>query len=321
MLTTTGYYDGGQISALYYLTQHYLHNPGAQPYLVIGPYDHIRGQRGTTSSLGDEFNELDGYTIDPVAHIDLGELRYQWFDFVLKGAPKPKLLADRINYEVMGANQWKHARSIDAMSNRRLTFHLSSDKAEGGLYRLSTSAGAGGAPVILKVDMTDRSDITRMFSNGIVQKTFDTWNSVAFVSEPFTDAPELSGFFSGRLDVVTNKRDFDFNVSLYELTPAGEYISLSNYMARASYVHDRSNRRLLTPGEPQHLDFTSGRMTSRKFQAGSRLIVEISIIRQPGAQINYGTGRDVSDETIADAGDPLTVQWLSSRIDVPVWRR
>jgi hypothetical protein len=35
-------------------------------------------------------------------------------------------------------------------------------------------------------------------------------------------------------------------------------------------------------------------------------------------QINYGTGKDVSDETIADAGKPLTIQWLGdSFIDIP----
>jgi putative CocE/NonD family hydrolase len=321
VLTTTGYYDGGQIGALYYLTQHYKYNPDAQHYLVIGPYDHVRGQRGTTSSLGDEFDVLNGYRIDSVAHIDIGELRYQWFDYIFKGAAKPALLKDRINYEVMGANEWKHAPSIAAMGNECLNLHLSSAPSPGGLYSLSADAHPDAVPVTQTLDLADRSDIDRMFSNGIVQKRFDTWNSVAFVSDPMARPTELSGLFSGGLDFVTNKRDFDFNISLYELTPAGEYVALSYYMARASYVRDPSVRHLLVPGALQHLDFTSGRMTDRKFQVGSRLIVQISIIKQPGAQINYGTGKDVSDETIADAGTPITIRWLGkSVINVPVWR-
>jgi uncharacterized protein len=57
---------------------------------------------------------------------------------------------------------------------------------------------------------------------------------------------------------------------------------------------------------------------SRKFQKGSRLIVLLEAIKTPVAQINYGTGKDVSDETIADAGAPLTIKWLSdSFIDIP----
>ena len=30
-----------------------------------------------------------GYEIDPVAQIDSVELTYQWFDHVMRGAPKP----------------------------------------------------------------------------------------------------------------------------------------------------------------------------------------------------------------------------------------
>ena len=42
---------------------------------------------------------------------------------------------------------------------------------------------------------------------------------------------------------------------------------------------------------------------------------------EPGRQINYGTGKDVSDETKADAGEPLTIEWLGgSFVEMPVGR-
>ncbi len=31
-------------------------------------------------------------------------------------------------------------------------------------------------------------------------------------------------------------------------------------------------------------------------------------------QVNHGTGRDVSDETVADAGEPLRVDWHSDSV-------
>ena len=47
----------------------------------------------------------------------------------------------------------------------------------------------------------------------------------------------------------------------------------------------------------------------------------LGILKQPNMQINYGTGRDVSDETIADAKEPLRIRWLTdSFIEVPVRR-
>jgi hypothetical protein len=63
------------------------------------------------------------------------------------------------------------------------------------------------------------------------------------------------------------------------------------------------------------------RLTSRKLQAGSRLVVVLSINKQPDLQITYGTGKDVSDESIQDAKVPLRIQWYGdSYVDIPVWR-
>jgi len=51
----------------------------------------------------------------------------------------------------------------------------------------------------------------------------------------------------------------------------------------------------------------------------SRLVVVLSVIKDPGRQINYGTGKDVSNENIADAKEPLQIQWFGeSYIIFPV---
>jgi hypothetical protein len=64
---------------------------------------------------------------------------------------------------------------------------------------------------------------------------------------------------------------------------------------------------------------TARRTTSRLLAAGDRLAVVLAVIKQPGEEINYGSGRPVEDETIEDAKTPLRVQWWGdSWIDVPV---
>ena len=45
---------------------------------------------------------------------------------------------------------------------------------------------------------------------------------------------------------------------------------------------------------------------------GSRLVVLLDVDKNSFAQVNYGTGKDVSDEAIQDAGKPLTVHWHSN---------
>ncbi|UHQ24875.1 CocE/NonD family hydrolase [Lysobacter sp. 5GHs7-4] len=317
VLTTTGYYDGAQIGALYYVNQHYRYRPQAEHYLVIGPYNHVSGQRGTVAT-GDM---LRGYRLDPQAQIDLGVLRYQWFDYVFKGAPKPALLADRINYQVMGADVWKHAPSLAAMGERRQRFHFGPATAD-GRYRFLAQSPGSEAFVTQTLDLRDRSDADRIVpGGGIVDRVIDTADSLTFVSEPFAQAEEFSGLFSGKLDLAVNKRDFDFNIGLYELTPQGDYFELSRYQSRASYVADVSHRQLLQPDSRTTLSFDAGRATSRRMQAGSRLVAVLSVLRNPQQEINYGSGKPVATETVADAGAPVQVQWYGdSYLEIPLSR-
>jgi hypothetical protein len=54
-------------------------------------------------------------------------------------------------------------------------------------------------------------------------------------------------------------------------------------------------------------------------QPGSRLVMVLGINKRPDREINYGTGGDVSEESIADGKIPLKVRWFSdSYIDIPV---
>lgn len=52
-----------------------------------------------------------------------------------------------------------------------------------------------------------------------------------------------------------------------------------------------------------------------------RLVMVLSVVKNPLQQINYGSGEDVSDESMADAAEPLGIRWLaSSYVEWPVWR-
>src|SRR5581483_1517834 len=109
-LTVSGYYADAQAGALYYFGEHLRARAKAEHTLVLGPY-------ADTADPGVPPPTLRGYTLDAAALTDLRALRWQWFDHVFKGAAKPALLADRVNYEVMGANHWRHAASLQAMAN------------------------------------------------------------------------------------------------------------------------------------------------------------------------------------------------------------
>ena len=315
VLTITGYYAGSEPGALYYFSQHHRFNPHADHTLLIGPYDDTAMQRGPSAML-------QSYEVDSAALVDLRELMYQWFDFVLKGSAAPPLLKDRVNYEVMGANAWRHAASLEAMGNASLRFYLDGT-GSGDKHRLTERKAAH--PVLWRqiVKLTDRRDDAWMAPADFTSRNLATHNSVMFVSEPLSKPAELSGLFSGQLAFTVNKMDVDLNVTLYEQLPSGDYIYLFNpsYEFRASYVRDRVHRHLLKSGEREQLAFKSERMTSRQLQSGSRLVMILGVNKRPDREINYGTGNDVSEETIADGRIPLKIQWYGdSYIDIPIRR-
>lgn len=313
VLTVTGYFDDGQQSALRYLKQHLAQRPDAEHVLLIGPWDHGGSQAARKPPAH------NGYAIDPVAMIDTPEITFQWMDHVFGGAPKPAILRDRVNYQVMGANAWKHAPSIDAMSRERKTLYLSATRT-GEHHTLSEEPDATPSTLTQVVDFADRTtSLGDTYPDPVIGKTLGASSGLVFESAPFDAAVEVSGLFSGELHVTTNRRDLDFAVTLYERLPTGELFQLSYIIGRASHADDLTTRRLLTPGRKAVIRFDRTRMTSRQLQPGSRLVAAISVNKNAYAQVNHGTGKDVSDESIADAGAPMRVQWhTDSRIHVPI---
>ncbi len=302
VLHIAGYY-GAEAGALYYHHEHLRNRPQADTTLLLGPWDARSIRLGTAATLR-------GYTLDPVARVDLPELRYQWLDHVFKGAKKPALLQARVNYQVMGADQWRHVPMLDAPDRPRLRLYLDTRRRDGP-HRLLSSPSEGGGKAQLSVDLADRSDAHIPWPDALRTTQLPTRNSIRFVSDPLPQDTEISGSLRGEFDITPSRQDVDLNVSLYEQTASGDYLLLfAPYDFRASYAGHRINRRLLRAGVRQSLAFTAERMTARKLAAGSRLVLVVGLNKRPDRQINYGSGKDVNSESIAeDAARPVRVRW------------
>lgn len=287
VLQTAGYYSGGPGAATYYFLQHSRYRSDAQHYLVLGPWDHGEAQHGTLRLNGTHVNDIDGYPLDEAAKVDLEELRYEWFDHVLKDKPRPAILADKVNYEVTGANAWKHAPSLDAMGQSHLRMRLGRDQT-------------------VVVNYADRSDVDRKVPGGkYLDKAIDTYNGIVLESPVLAEPTEISGLFKGHLDFRTNKQSLDCEVDLYALSKSGDYFALAPWWGRVGGTS---------------VDFESMRVMSHLLKPGDRVVAVLRVLKDLGRQINYGSARDVSDQSLAqDAGDPLRVTWLaSSHLDLPI---
>ncbi|AQX13746.1 hydrolase [Elizabethkingia meningoseptica] len=309
ILTTTGYFDDDQLGAMFYYKNHLKYNPGADHYMIIGPYDHSGSQGYITS-------DVVGMKIDPAAEIDLNTICFEWFDYILKGKNKPDFLKGKINYEVIGSNVWKSANGMEAFDNTKVKYFLN----EG--LKLSTNKSDQLQFSPLSVDLKDRSDADKYLTGNtdvVMAAIADKNNGLLFTTDVFEKPMELTGSFSGNLSFSINKKDCDLSLDLYEVLPSGKYFLLSSYLGRASYAKDKSNRQLLTPGKKEIIPVNNTPFISKRIGKGSRLLLKVGIKKNPNWQVNYGTGKDVSTETIKDAAIPMEIKWYNdSYVELPL---
>lgn len=313
ILTITGYFDNAQLGSMYYLKELNKYNKLNNHYLLIGPYNHEGG-------LGTPSNELNGYKIDSVANINIKDLVFKWFDFILKDSTRPTLIKDRINYEVMGTNTWKHTSSLSTMNNDTLSFYFS-NISSGKYFKLFTHKPTKKEFIKQEVNFLTRNDTSDFNDEAVLTKIPEPGEYISFISDPFENPISINSSFFGEVKTIINKKDYDLNIRLYELLPDGTYFNLSHFLGRASYAKDRSKRQLLTPGKEETIPYSNSFFTSKLLRKGSRLVVLVGVNKNKYWQVNYGTGKDVSDETIQDGKTPLEIKWMNdSYIKIPVWR-
>lgn len=315
ILAFDGYYNDSQNSSLYYLRELQKYSPKTPFYLIIGPYGHFGTQVGGEPILYD-------YKVDPTALFDIKKITYQWFDYILKNRSKPAVLKDKINYEVMGANEWKSAPSLEKMSNAFLKLYLTDDKS-GRFYTASPKKPNKKEYLSQNVDFANRevSNNGDYYPDPIIKKELDTTSGFLFITEPLKESVLINGSFLGEIRASINKKDMDFGVTLYEVLPNGDYFHLSYYIGRASYAKDNTIRKLLQPNSIETIPFSNTHLVSKKLDKGSRLLIVLDINKNAFSQLNYGTGKDVSEETILDAKEPLQIKWYNdSFVKIPILR-
>jgi uncharacterized protein len=315
ILSMTGYYTPGEAGTLFYFLQHYEHDPQADQILLVGPYDRTEMRAGRAQ------DSVRGLATDPAAVIDLRTLELQWFAYLFLNDAKPALLANRVNFEVMGANTWQHAEALDRLAKDRVRLYLAADPHGGSGLLTPREPASRAAAFHLRVNLAGRHDEGEPASPSLMSGSVPVENGVAFVSGPLPGGLEIAGRFGGRLHLRTNKRDVDLTVSLYELLPEGSYLHLfaPAEQFRASYLPDPARRRLLARGRAEWLTFTSARITAVRVESGARLVMVLRVSKHPDREINYGSGGAVSGESIAAGRVPVRLDLLrGSYLDLPI---
>lgn len=305
ILTITGHYDDDQYGAMHYYRSHMEHGSAEareRHFLLVGPWDHA-GTRTPNREVG-------GLTFGPASLLDLNALHKAWYDWTLKGGPRPEFLKDRIAYYVVPSDEWKYANRLESIAKEMRTLYLDSDGSASDAFRagsLSAARPATARPDRYAYDPTDTRPATieedeirsPLTDQRYVLNTFG--NGVIYTSEPFAAPAEITGHVRFSAWISIDVPDTDFRVSLYEVLADGTSVFLAEDVKRARHRESLEREALVTPGAVLRYDFDQFPFFSRRVAAGSRLRLFLRCPNSIYVQKNWNAGGVVADESRADA--------------------
>lgn len=304
VLTITGSYDADQQGALAYYRQHVSHaTPEARDrhYLVIGPWDH-QGTRTPSAEFG-------GLKLSEASLVDLPKLHVDWYRWTMQDGPKPEFLRALVAYYVIGAERWRYASSLQAITATRRPYFLQSDGSASDVFAsgtMSASGSARGQPDRYLYDPRDIGsdrDSSPVWDYLLDQRTIyqSAGKQLVYHTAPFDADTELSGFFKLDAWLSIDQPDTDFGVSVYEIAQDGSSMLLTSDQIRARYRENERAPKLVRTTEPLLYTFDRFTFISRQIRKGSRLRLVIAPINSMYSEKNYNSGKSVSSESVQDA--------------------
>jgi len=312
ILTITGAYDGDQPGALAFYRRHLHWAAGSareKHYLVIGPWDHA----GTATPA----REVGGLTFGAASLVDIEKLHRDWYDWTLKGGPKPDFLKKRVAYYVAGpgAETWKYADTLEEVERERRTFYLGStagranDVFASGRLTTEPHASAPDRYVYDPLDVrpaereSQENDTPLTDQRFVLAFTGDGKEGTGLVyhTDPFPEATEIAGQVKLSLWLSLDVPDTDVLVGLFEIRPDGSSVLLASDMLRARYRQSLETQKPAEPGKVERYDFDGFAWLARRVGKGSRLRLAVTSLNSMFWEKNYNSGGDVAAESARDA--------------------
>lgn len=300
VLTITGYYDGDQLGAFYYYNQHHRYASAkatSQHYLLIGPYDHGGSQWQPGPVQG-------GLDIEKEAQIPIYKYVIWWYDWVLKGKPRPAFLQDKVNYFVTGTGQWKSTSSLKKLTKDTLSLYLSPQAVPNpkrkAVYLLDNQKPVKTQRIVYTHDIAKVIDSAFLFARPV---PFDdslylssAYNMV-FESRPLEKDIILTGKLTAQLYLSLNVPDADFQFTVYEVDATGKNYMIASAPLRSRYRKSGDKPLLMKPGEVALHNFEEVFLYIKQVKKGHKLRFVFESINSPVFEKNYGFGGVVSKET------------------------
>ena len=293
-------------------------------FIIVSPSSHCQSERMAPGQMiGDQAAG------DPrFGHWDIYR---KWFDHWLRGVDNGVTAMPKIQYYLLGKNEWRAANAWPLPGTERVAYYLGSAghaNTHDGDGTLSTTAPASQPPDRYRYDPAD--PVPSLGVNdywGGKPITDQRWVSarrdvLVYTSAPLTQGFEMTGDIEVVLYVSSSAKDTDFAVKLVDVYPNGEALNIRENIKRARFRNGRDRPpELMKPEGVYEVTIRLGAY-SNYFAPGHRLRLQVSSSSFPRWDRNLNTGGNNYDEVtwvVADNTVHHSGKYLS-RLILPVIR-
>ena len=271
-------------------------------YLVIAPTLHCRYTRATENTVVGERSVGD-------ARLNYDDQITAWFDLWLKGEQNDfKEKTPRVQYYLMGINEWKSSESWPPAKAEMTTFYLNSDGNANTLHGdgvLSSSKAKKNNPDGFVYDPMNPVESyggnVCCTGNAVKGGAFDQRGMemrddiLVYTTDALEEGVEVSGFINTTLYVSSDAKDTDFTVKLIDVYPDGTAYNLDETIQRVRYREGYDKEVFMKDGEVYKVKLTP-MSTSNYFKKGHKIRIEVSSSNFPRFARNLNTGGNNYDE-------------------------
>ena len=271
-------------------------------FIIIGPSTHCGYPYATEQTMVGERDLGD-------ARLDFFGIQLDWYDYWLKGIDNGVTNMPKIQYYLMGKNEWRSADQWPLAKTSYKKLYL--DSGGEANSRLGDGVLSFEPPQKDIVDQFTYDPATPVPSlgghtcctgtdteaGGYDQSAIEMRDDVlVYTSAVLEQGIEVTGPLKVVLQVSSSAIDTDFTAKLVDVYPDGRAFNIQEGALRMRHREGLSKKVLMTPGEVYEIELDL-HASSNYYAAGHRIRLEVSSSNFPRWQRNLNTGGNNYDET------------------------